>query len=88
MSEPTVCATCYHMYMPDARAPWYLWLCKRAPAEPQMNFVTGIMQPPWAQCRHVNDGACKDWFAGPNRLHPRTGIEETEKVMGGEASEQ
>jgi hypothetical protein len=65
------CAGCRHLYLPERAAPWYRWLCMRAPAEPEYNPVTGKFQaePPWHRCAAVNRrGLCDRFEAGPNDL--------------------
>lgn len=72
-NEPTVCATCYHMWMVNKTDPWWRWVCRKFPREQVFNPVTGltVADPPCLECKIINRGECKYWEAGPNDLQPR-----------------
>lgn len=68
----TICAEC--RWLSDtakgARSRWG-WLCNAAPIEPQTDVVTGDLTPAYARCGDINRGACSEYEAGPNCIHPK-----------------
>ena len=68
----TVCAECRNLFVTTKNSPWFHWVCLAAPTELKMNHVTGRNDPPYIECRRINDGNCQNFTPGFNRLKPPT----------------